>query len=161
MQRSFGDATGVTRTRWPEPPRKQLEGYAAGSRRAEGGSPGEAARKNSEGGERRQEDPINVRDRAHDRRMPGKGGESSRVADEVGQRGCAGQRNPEGAGEDLWAQAAAMQGVSRTQRRQIPASGMIVWGRSKRGSRAGAWRGQLDPGSPAEGPVPNSPVAAA
>ena len=46
-----------------------------------------------------------------------------------------------GRSEDLWAQVAATQAGGRTQRRNSPAAGGVVDGRSQRGTRAGAWQG--------------------
>ena len=53
------------------------ERHVPGPRRSEGGNSGESSGESPEGEEGRQEDPMNVKDRAYNRRMPGSGGESS------------------------------------------------------------------------------------
>ena len=73
----IGAAKGLACTRWPEPVRKELRSTQRGSRRIDGGNPGQYCGESPEGEEGRQEDPKNVKDRAYNRRMPGKGRESS------------------------------------------------------------------------------------
>ena len=53
------------------------EVHGPGPRRTEGGNPGESSSASPEGEEDRQEDPRNVKDRAYNRRMPGRGAEFS------------------------------------------------------------------------------------
>jgi len=150
----------VASTRWPVPLRKNWDARSGLPAEAEGGNPGQYSSESPEGEEGRQDDPKNVKDRAYNRRMPGSGGESSWLADEVGKRGSAGQHNPDGARTSgrrwRWRGqgAAHWGGITRAQ----------SWS-SKGGANAGAERGHggisLNPGGAAEGSVPNWTVPAA
>lgn len=56
---------------------EETERHVPGPRRSEGGNSGKSSGESPEGEEGRQDDPTNVKDRAYNRRMPGKGTELS------------------------------------------------------------------------------------
>ena len=56
---------------------EETERDVPGPRRSEGGNSGKSSGESPEGEEGRRDDPMNVKDRAYSRRVPGKGAEFS------------------------------------------------------------------------------------
>ena len=73
----MGDAKGTHCYPMASAGTEGTERRVPGPRRSEGGNSGESSRESPEGEEGRQDDPMNVKDRAHNRRMLGKGAERS------------------------------------------------------------------------------------